>query len=146
METKKLSVTNLMIGDWVNIYKFTNEEQQIKDLFPAKVVSILQGNEKENFNTVECIYGKIIASRPVDTCLPIPLTAEVLEKNNFEKHYDDDIIIYTHPQGVIIEMGINYKFFDDGHFFVRGLSHRLYFIHQLQQALRLLNIDKEIVL
>ena len=150
MGTKKLTCSDLMVGDYVNIYVFPNDNPQEKDLFPAKVASILNGSEKENLDTIECVFptrnGYGIASRPAGTCLPIPLTAEVLEKNNFEKHYDDDIVIYTHPQGIIIEMGINYKLFNDGHFYVRGIQHRLYYVHELQLALRLCGIEKEIVL
>ena len=133
METKKLTAKDLMVGDWV--YSTFSDK-------PCKVQAIElseHGYGSVRLNGVDGVKDIISVS-------PIPLTAEILSKNNFEKHYDDDIIIYTHPQGIIIEMGINYKLFDDGHFYVRGIQYRLYFVHQLQQALRLLNTDKEIVL
>lgn len=93
METTKITAESLMIGDWVTT----------QGLIPNKKVNvrIVRLDEADEL----CNYE------------PIPLTAEILVKNNFEKHYDDDIIIYTHQQGIIIEMGINYKLFDDGHFF-----------------------------
>ena len=91
-------------------------------------------------------FGTLVAEVFCEDIEPIPLTAEVLKENNFEKHYDGDIIVYTHPQGIIIEMGINYKLSDDGRFYVRGIQHRLYYVHELQHALRLCGVDKEITL
>ena len=127
METKKLTAKDLMIGDWV-----------FRPDCYDKVVEV----RKDSILGSDPLRGLI----PIADLQPIPLTAEVLEKNNFEKHYDGDIIIYTHPQGIIIEMGINYKLFDDGRFYVRGIQHRLYYVHELQHALRLCGVDKEIVL
>lgn len=124
-----------MVGDYM----------KYKDGTIAQIARV--GNLPDRFAIIYChsqIYGYFPCQ--LADLEPIPLTVEILEKNNFEKHYDDDIIIYTHPQGIIIEMGINYKLFDDGHFYVRGIQHRLYYLHQLQQALHLLDIDKEIVL
>ena len=148
METKKLTAKDLMIGDWVNIYHFTNDEQQVKDLFHAKVVSILQGNEKENYNTIECVYGTDIAFRPADTCLPIPLTAEVLEKNGWTKPASSRVWSRNNVPSFVLEE------IDDGSFEVTtdtclewgGLC-VICFVHELQHALRLCGInDKEIVL
>lgn len=127
METKKLTAKDLMIGDWV--YR--------PDCYD-KVVEV----RKDTILGSDPLRGLI----PIADLQPIPLTAEILEKNGFEKHYDEDCIIYTHPQGIIIEMGINYKLSDDGHFYVRGIQHRLYYIHELQHAMRLCGVDKEIML
>ena len=131
METK-LKAKDLMIGDWVKVNgKCIQVENVYKDMI--NYTPYIPYAQEEYF-----IEGKDIT--------PIPLTAEVLKENNFEKHYDGDIIVYTHPQGIIIEMGINYKLFDDGRFYVRGIQHRLYYVHELQHALRLCGVDKEIVL
>ena len=161
METKKLlTCCDLMIGDWVNIYKFTNEEQQIKDLFPAKVVSILQGNEKENYNTIECVYGTKIASRPADTCLPIPLTAEILEKNGFSELMEHDEwsrIFRVYHDDLFIEVGIyEPMFINIGYVDNEGEEQPLsdivkvhgenFYVHELQHAMRLCGVDTEIVL
>lgn len=147
METKKLTAKDLMIGDWVNIYKFTNEEQQIKDLYPAKVVSILQGDEKENYNIIECVYGTHIASRPADTCLPIPLTAEVLEKNGWTKPASGRVWSRNNVPSFVLEE------IDDGSFEVTtdtcsdwgGLC-MIRYIHELQHVLRMCGVDNEITL
>ena len=135
METKKLTAKDLMVGDWVNIYHFTNDEQQVKDLFPAKVVSILQGNEKENYNTIECVYGTNIAFRLADTCLPIPLTAEIFEKNGF-KNIDT---------GLDCD-GSNIYWKTNNGYSINTQDINLNFVHELQHALRLCGINKEITL
>jgi hypothetical protein len=132
METK-VTACDLMVGDWV--YSTFSDK-------PCKVQAIELSEHGYGSVRVTGVDGV----KDIVSLSPIPLTAEVLEKNNFEKHYDDDIIIYTHPQGIIIEMGINYKLFDDGHFFVRGILKRFYFVHELQRALKLLKINKDIVL
>lgn len=140
METK-LTVKDLMIGDWVNIYKFTNDEQQIKDLFPAKVISILQGSDTENYNVIECVHGTHIASRPADTCLPVLLTTEMLKKNGF-KYNDCPIVLGWEQYGLTLYRG------GDGFLINCGQNVALIinYVHQLQHTLRLCGIDKEIVL
>lgn len=133
METKKLTSKDLMIGDYV--YSTFSD-------MPCRVQAIELTEHEYGSVRVAGVEGV----KDIVSLSPIPLTAEVLVKNNFEKHYDEDVIIYTHPQGIIIEMGINYKLFDDGHFYVRGIQHRLHFVHELQHALHICGFDKEITL
>lgn len=161
METKKLTVKDLMIGDWVYIYKFSNDNPT--DLFPAKVVSILQGKYTENYNTIECVYGTDIASRPVDTCLSIPLTTEILEKNGFELFNQDFTSRKVYKFGCFDYIECNdyhennrYNYFSIGcyreykHFgtlqrYIHDVM-KIKYVHELQHALRLCGVDKEIVL
>lgn len=133
METKELTCCDIMIGDYVYSTFSGN---------PCKVQAIELSEHEYCSVRVSGVEGV----KDIVSLSPIRLTAEILMKNNFEKHYDDDIIIYTHPQGIIIEMDINYKLFDDGHFFVMGIQQRFYFVHELQRALKLLKINKDIVL
>ena len=128
-----MEITELMIGDYVKI-------KDLKD--PVKWIFGIDGF----LNKVYYLDGEDLLFTSVDNVLPIPLTVEILLKNNFEKHFDDDIVLYTHPQGIIIEMGINYKLFDDGHFFVRGVQQHLYYVHELQHALRLCGVDVDFIL
>ncbi len=58
---------------------------------------------------------------------PIPLTVEILEKNGFVKHLPEDNIVY-------FTITINKK------------EIRIDYVHQLQHALRLCGIEKEIKL
>jgi hypothetical protein len=142
MEKRKLTAKDLMVGDWVKIKEPNKYAGAIGTI---QALSSLEGTYFAIYIN-DPNFGTFVTEVFCEDIEPIPLTAEILEKNGFEKHYDDDIIIYTHPQGIIIEMGINYKLFDDGHFFVRGIQHRLYYVHELQNALRLCSVDKEIVL
>lgn len=78
-------------------------------------------------------------NRSFNSCYePIPLTLEILGRNGFIRHYDGDIILYSNKDFVEIEVGVNYTEFTDGGFYVRGIFRRLYYVHELQHALRLL--------
>ena len=71
---------------------------------------------------------------------PILLTPEILEKNGFSNRYDgEDDLSYAQSCGTIIGIHICGK---------NGLMDEMYFkyIHELQQALRLCGISKEIEL
>lgn len=141
METKKLSVYELMIGNWVYIYKFSNPT----DLFPAKIVSIFQGSKEENYNTIECVYGTDIVSRPADTCLAIPITAEVLEKNGWARYEEDKNILILHDKSCVF---IKQK--DNGYGVciddVRTISGIIHYVHEFQNALQLCGVNKKILL
>lgn len=139
-----MKANELMIGDWVNIYVFPNDEPKGDALFPARINAILSDSED-----VECRFslngeGKVgYASRPAGTCLPIPLTPEILEKNGFE------------CRGAWCLPGEDMGLRQDGDTWA-VLSHygmytsipfcRISYIHQLQHALRLCGIEKEITL
>lgn len=152
-----MKATDLMIGDLVNIYTFPNDNPLEKDLFPAKIVSILDGLPSERLHTAECIIpnkdgGYGIASRPVETCLPIAITPEILEKNGFVtsrtfnsvKRCDTDVycIVYCIENGHlnIVTKTDDLCDLDDNHIY------NIRYVHQLQHALRLCGIEKEIVM
>ena len=75
-------------------------------------------------------------------CKPIPLTPEIIEKNGFIKEWDGDII-YMSFNNICIEIGSNYKVYQDGRYYIKGIVHRFYYVHQLQQALGLLEIENK---
>ena len=133
-----LKAEDLMLGDWVHI--------------------ITRGNDRGNFPVDDGIF-EMLCRAPKEVCCaePIPLTPEILEKNGFkyENHhgfrissdllyvciskYDDDdyeeeLAPYTYVTGG------NSDFGDDGVYFY------LNYVHELQHALRLCGIKKEIVL
>ena len=93
---------------------------------------------------------------------PIPLTTEILEKNGFEKVFDKNgtecyryynsagdgyikISLYNGGDGDWSIEIINYKKFDDNEI-VYNNNFIFLKVHQLQHALRLCGIEKEIVL
>ena len=94
----------------------------------------------------------------IEEIKPIPLTPEIFEKMGFKRdplwhHYDKDLDNYS----ISVQLGyanrieyieIKEKVKDD---FVPSKRTKLYFthikyVHQLQQAMRLLGIEKEIIL
>ena len=93
----------------------------------------------------------------VDKVLPIPLTPEILEKNGFKNgKLNVSPQYYLEDNGVFI--GVTLKDIPDKHKGIDIAKGRLCFqldvsrmeeplyIHQLQHALRLAGIDKEIIL
>jgi hypothetical protein len=70
---------------------------------------------------------------------PIPLTCEILKKNGFSENYREYDLSYAQSWGDIIGIHI----FGKG-----GIMDEMYFkyVHELQHALHLCGIEKEIVL
>ena len=120
----------LMIGDWVMHTDPINngEKAQVKEI------------HGDGYITVDGAITKMFA--------PIPLTAEILEKNGFvliEKEkgaYGVNIAPYYTRDDVPFEV------FCDGEPFAIWFKDpvNIKFVHQLQHALRLCGIDKEIEL
>ncbi len=77
----------LFIGALVNIYTFPNDNPQEKDLFPAKVtsISVFDPFKEPDDVTIECIIPphEGIASRPLETCRPVPIRSELLKYFGF---------------------------------------------------------------
>ena len=114
---------DLMIGDWVLLTDG-----------PARVISIAQDGIyfEDKFGEGICSFDKI---------QPIPLTAEILEKNGFvynaipfvDGWEQFGLTLYRGGNGYRIDCGINVSLIID-------------YIHQIQNALRLCGIEKEIEL
>ena len=135
METKKLTAKDLMIGDYV--YSTFSDK-------PCKVQAIeLTEHEYGSVRVagVDCVKDIVSLS-------PIPLTAEVLEKNGWTKPASSRVWSRNNVPSFVLEE------IDDGSFEVTtdtcsewgGLC-MIRYVHELQHALRLCGInDKEIVL
>ena len=125
-----MKANELMIGDWVL-------DKAVSD----KPVQVLQINDKY----VHYKHGTDYMSAGVELLEPIPLTPEILEKNGFHKEWDEDIILMV-CDTIIVEIGDRYKLYKDGKMYLRRVLSPLYYVHQLQHALRLCGIDKTIEL
>lgn len=159
-----MKANELMIGDWVNIYVFPNENPQKEDLFPARINTIMTPLPSEgDQENIECIFKTIdgetgCASRPVDTCQPIPLTPDILEKNGF--HYTnshtlmgaDTYVLHLDQRGFDLKVTIKLNdyfaldSYDDRVYRLAEISIGKWYVHNLQHTLKLCGIDKEIVL
>lgn len=140
-----MKAKDLMIGDWVNY-------QDDDKIVPKQVSEItdfkqLQLHDKENWIIVGEKY-----------CEPIPLTAEILENNGFI-NYDFEHIAGQHKwswwrdTGTLVSLWCRELNDDprDG-WMIRIESSdatccfRVESIHEMQHALRLCGIEKEIIL
>lgn len=144
-----MKATDLMIGDWV--YNHRNWE--------CPILSIRRDYDSEQY------YAMVIARHygeeefKVEDLSPIPLTAEILEKSGFEFDTADTGILDYYCIGnkgdeictVVKKHSINA--FEDGTVVQWSLYadrasvvEKITYVHELQHALRLCQIDKEIVL
>lgn len=138
METLKIS--ELAVGDWV---------QDMGGNY-RKVEGIWQGC---NFSyQVDCNRDGAIGTITPCTLHPIPITAEILEKNGFAKgqrgdfyHYlrlDKNRTLYIHASTNGWRVEVTYD--AAGILRTTHLMPDINSVHQLQHALRLAGIDKEI--
>ena len=130
-----MKATELMIGDWV---------KPKNSAWPFKVSGIsMEGVTKESSNYYKC-----------DEIEPISLTAEILEKNGFEKVLDNNKIptyrIKWPPNSnyyFTILTGVDcYWNFDGYAMAVGAVQGKIDYVHQLQHALRICGIKKEIII
>lgn len=159
-----LNISDLSVGDWVNVMteKLTSlvccEEIEITRGY---IHSKIKGIREEGFIAVETADSRYTL---VDIgCIgPIPITAEILKKNDFIRRSDEfGIYEYTTLLGKILRttrvdltapQSINVFLHDST--IERGFYHREktsvsifrdeVYVHDLQHALRLAGIDKEI--
>ena len=109
-----------MIGDW---YAFRGHPYKCT---ASDIASIAECEEK---------------GAPTDIS-EIPLTPEILEKNGFEHPFAN--IYALNVEGRSIPFVIEYLFGCEGLWDIRLT--KISYVHELQHALRLCGIDKEIVL
>lgn len=125
---EKLNCESLMIGDWVY------DGNSIAQVTSITCDGIIETTHNQSSN--------------IELIQPIPLTVEILEKNGFVKDEKKDNMYYWN-WGVIDDC-ISYDketskvriFYVSGLTFVKILQ----YVHELQHALRLCGIEKQIML
>ncbi len=127
-----MKANELMIGDWV---WYNNQPHQIRQL------GIFGENRDGDDYPAVCVgkpngVGLILERNEIE---PILLTPEILEKNGFSKNYHEDDLSYAQSCGDVIGIHI---------YGTNGLMEEMLFkyVHELQHALRLCGIEKEILL
>lgn len=148
-----MRANELMLGDWV---LHDGEPYQIRQLG-------IYGEDRDGKDYPAVCVGKpkgigLIVER--DEIEPIPLTPKILEKNGFKKTLDEDdtecyrhynraadgyikITLYDDGDGSWSIEIVNYDKFDDNEIKYKNEFSFLK-IHELQHALRLCGINKEI--
>ena len=146
-----MKATDLMIGDWVLISVWDCNP------FPSKVTSI-NYNSYQGKNYVDWIDTEDEEEIGMYAVQPIPITPEILEKNGFNKPQDagDGTLICGMTIGpykltfqsvfVLPIFTIENVVDNDNNHTCLVFKDEIYNVHELQHALRLCGIDKEIVL
>lgn len=115
-----MKTNELMIGDWVMLTDPINngEKVQVKEI------------HGDGYITVDGAITKMFE--------PIPLTAEILEKNGFNETFWGGEWTNNKVDFILIEHSDGFRVIDTN-IVLSG-------VHQLQHALRLCGINKEIIL
>lgn len=125
-----LKISELSVGDWVSCEDVYCE---VSYILPNGIIGTTCRNHRDGYED------------PLTNLHPIPITAEILEENGFVRstsqfivyHTDKVWISYDKPSETwSVTMYINDV--------TSNLHANINYIHQLQHALRLAGVDKEI--
>ena len=145
-----MKANNLMVGDWVMVNDIEHTHPlQVAEIFMksgAYYATLYWDGMPDNVNPETL-------TADVDKVLPIPLTTDILEKNGFEDIGDDIyqleekpcwfwVDFYNHTYGCEYDTS-TYEYEDDEH---RLKLYGIPSVHELQHALRLCGVEKEIEL
>lgn len=146
-----MKANELMIGDWIRIDepdKYAGATGQIQSLMYHRE------DDAAYFNVfIQGKFGYVSIDVCSDDIRPIHLTADILEKNGFENIGDDTyqleekqcwfwVDFFRHTYGCEYDTS-TYEYEDDEH---RLKLYGIPSVHELQHALRLCGIEKEIEL
>ena len=151
-----MKANELMIGDWVF---YTTP----KTPTPVKIGKIYV-NKEASMSEVN-FYGNLGNDCISEICFePIPLTADLLKKNGFdqnglsedlvpveERDYSDDTYVWSEPFTEYFNVMVS-VYIEEGREFVEidylygHMDIKCKYVHELQHALRLCGIEKEIEL
>lgn len=145
----------LMIGDYVQmkVLRMNKVFEKESVMIPYKVVEVRERLVLERLNVEDDDdrYTTISSSYVVE---PIPLTREILEKNGFEKRWQDSYEYFNDDEGLSITFhpkssnytngAYDYIDIERGCLTINELP--ISFVHELQHALRLCGTSKEIEL
>ena len=126
MKTNKLSCKDLMIGDWVEFIQFDGQG------FYAPVEAL---NDDSTFAESGCFADNMVK--------PIPLTAEILEKNGFVRSKVFEVWKYEDGEVSMLWKPFPFLTVDCDSAIVKFPCEH---VHKLQHAMRLCGIEKTIEL
>ena len=138
-----MKVTNLMNGDWVNVFDTPKQIEGIR--------KFQNGDEIVYYDGDNGVFIKNVT--------PIPITPEILEKNgfndtSFEANLKFNYVIFTNEYQIsyypktnsfnICKKGIDPFYTKDK--LSRGFQNIVKYVHELQHALKICGIEKKIIL
>ena len=134
-----MKANELMIGDWV-ICTLGNTKEQVGELYETQVM--LFYNDIYDYDEIE----------------PIPLTAEILEKNGFRIDKEDTgnleyyclgevgvetcVVVKKHALNALEDLDVIWSIYVEDF----AIYDKIMYVHQLQHAMRLCGIEKEIII
>lgn len=139
-----MNENELMTGNWV----------KIKDLkYPIKRLVCID----EYLGKVDFLDGKELIVTSINNVLPIPLTKEILEKNGFKVrgkyyHWEQENNYCFVRLNIAPKIEIDGEIFDEQPILLQidtaiiSLNIIVEYVHELQNALRLCGVKKEITL
>lgn len=139
-----MNINDLMIGDWVL------KLEQGGHYKKAKITAIYK-------DTISCVKSNNIEYiLSINAIEPIPLTPEILEKNGIVYDYDQEECVadytYIKVKGYLYQEEYVLIDYYNGHIkLINDISNtvvemNINYVHELQHALRLCKIEKEIKL
>lgn len=151
-----VNAKDLMIGDWVQYGNLIDEYGYVPQGRVSKLTHYATLDEQyEPRIQIEMPDGFQYCNSIEEQFYPIPLTPEILEKNGFDREdnffgktcyailkHDTKVMVFVIPNEYYwLEVNITQKYT-----MLYGLKMRVKFVHELQHALKLCGIKKEIVL
>lgn len=138
-----MKAKDLMIGDWFR-FRYTIDGREIVRTFRISQIE----NELGKYYVWGDGFGRMCYPERLE---PIPITLDVLKKNGFEnvgcEVYQCDVRpFYIWWESDRSRLGIDIDNSFDKENFDQMLRIPVVYIHELQHALRLCGIDKEIVI
>ena len=125
-----LKISDLSVGDWVRCGQWNGRIQRIA-MHDGETVEVI----------IEADLGRLYMYKRVDEIYSIPITPEILEANGWLRNEEDEYMeYYGDPTSGIAHTKGTYHYRLE----VPEVSAVCYFVHQLQHALRLARVDKEI--
>lgn len=148
----EINISELSVGDWIAIEsaQLAIECNDIATAFvdkvkkPIQIVSVL-GAEQLVFGRIEEIDGFTTIYLKAEHIEPIPLTPEILEKNRFVKNGEyNEWNIGTWETSDLIGVSLERPSIIVKHLGTSIFLDQAKHTHQLQHALRLAGVEKEI--
>lgn len=131
-----LKISDLSVGDWVMVNERPRKIRVLADVWNGSNEVLVGYVAHVNPNGYNVVFYK-----PIEKVEPIPITAEILEANGIHRTYEDDEYAIFRGDGL---WAVKYS---DGDWELSTppvCRVDIKYIHQLQHALRLVGVDKEI--
>lgn len=133
-----LKISDLSVGDWVRCRGRNGRIECLNAIRDDEWIRV----------AVESYLGTMYQFVGIEDIEPIPITAEMLEKNGFESTTKPNVFTLTHGK---LQLYVSDEL-DGWHISFVNFMERLYilqvirksYIHELQHALRFAGVEKEI--